>query len=69
MQRPNKKGIFLLNERPKASQTKQKKYQGMISFLLFSIVETRLAIAFATSLEVNLPKSVFGNTQRPSKLS
>lgn len=51
-------GIILL---PKASAqaalSKQEKYQGMIGSIMFSIVETRLDIAFATSVVSRFAKN------------
>lgn len=38
------------NSGKKAINTKQEKYQGMTKLLIFSIIETRLDIAFATSV-------------------
>ena len=47
---PIKKGILLPNEGPEASQAEREQYQGMTGSLMFSMVETRPDIAFATSV-------------------
>lgn len=45
---PMKEGILLPNKGPKASQAEQEQYQGITRSLMFSMVETRLDIAFTT---------------------
>lgn len=52
-----KEGIQLPNEGPEASQAKQEQYQGMTRSFMFSMVETRPNIAFATSIVSRFAKN------------
>ncbi len=54
---PMKKGISPSNKGLKASQAKRERYQGMIGSLIFSIVETRPDITFATSVVSRFAKN------------
>lgn len=53
-----KEGITLLpNASAQASPSEQEKYQGMIGSIMFSMVETRPDIAFATSVVSRFAKN------------
>ncbi len=52
-----KKAILLPNEGPKAIQAERERYQGMTGLLMFSIVQTRPDIAFATSVVSRFAKN------------
>ena len=54
---PMKEGIQLPNEGPEASQAERERYQGMTGSLMFSMVETRPDIAFATSVVSRFAKN------------
>ena len=54
---PMKEAILLPNEGPEASQADRERYQGMTGSLMFSMVETRPDIAFATSVVSRFAKS------------
>ncbi len=47
---PMKEAILLLNEGPEAIHAERDRYQGMPGSVMFSMVETRPEIAFATSV-------------------
>ncbi len=55
---PMKEAILLPNKGPEASQANRKRYQGMTGSLIFSIVETRPDIAFATSVVSRFAKNL-----------
>ncbi len=52
-----KKAILLPNKGPKFSQANREHYQGMTGSLMFSMVETRPDIAFATSVVSRFAKN------------
>ncbi len=54
---PMKEPILLPNEGPEASQANRERYQGMTGSLMFSMVETRPDIAFATSVVSRFAKN------------
>lgn len=55
---PMKKVILLPNEGQEAIQAEQKQYQGIIGLLMFSMVEIRPDIGFATSVVSHFAKNL-----------
>ncbi len=62
---PMKEAILLPNKGPKASQADRERYQGMTRSLMFSMVETRPDIAFATSVVSRFAKNPSRSIPKP----
>ena len=52
-----KEGILIPSKGPEASQAEREQYQGMTGSLMFSMIETRPDISFATSVVSQLAKN------------